>query len=82
MGGCDAGVDERAGIPLALRADDPVMLFRSAEVDALGGRHEQALASLKSAVAKGLALSRIREEEDFVPLRKTPAFRSLIEGEK
>jgi serine/threonine-protein kinase len=77
----DVEAQSRIREALRLRPDDPVMLFRSAEVDALSGRSEQALASLKSAAAMGLAVSRIREEEDFEPLRKTPAFRSLTEGE-
>ena len=60
---------------------DPLVLFRAAEVHALGGRPAEAIAMLKEAVARGMSLSRIREEEDFESLRTLESFKSLVGGE-
>jgi serine/threonine-protein kinase len=80
--GRQAEAQSRMLSALAALPADPLILFRAAEVHALGGRLDEAVTTLTQAVANGMSLSRIRGEEDFEPLRANPAFRSLIEGEK
>lgn len=71
----------RISAALAAQAADPLVRFRAAEVYALGGRAADAVAMLKEAVARGMPLSRIREEEDFESLRTLEPFRTLVGGE-
>lgn len=67
---------------LAAATSDAVVHFRGAEVHVLAGRVDDAMSALTTAVFHGMSVARIRDEEDFEPLRKLNSFRSLIQGEK
>ena len=72
----------RIGAALTVQPGDPLVRFRAAEVHALGGRPAIAVEMLKEAVARGMSLSRIREEEDFESLKALESFRTLAGGDK
>jgi serine/threonine protein kinase/Flp pilus assembly protein TadD len=79
--GRQAEAQSRIGAALADQPSDPLVTFRAAEVHALGGRRTDAVAMLQQAVARGMSLSRIREEEDFESLQTLESYRKLLGGE-
>jgi tetratricopeptide (TPR) repeat protein len=64
---------------MALAPGDGAVRFRAAEVLALGGLVDDALAAIEEAVRLGFSRSRISEEEDFVTLRSLERYRKAVE---
>jgi tetratricopeptide (TPR) repeat protein len=64
---------------LALAPADGTVRFRVAEVFALVGDTDEALAAVEEAARLGFSRSRIAEEEDFTALRALERFRKAVE---
>ena len=64
---------------LSLAPADGAVRFRVAEVFALTGGTDQALAAIEEAARLGFSRSRIAEEEDFAALRTLERFRKAVE---
>lgn len=69
-----AAADEAA----AAGPKDPRVLLRQAQVYTLLGSLEAALTALDRAVDNGMNVSRIKDEEDFEPLRKLPRYLEIV----
>ncbi len=65
---------------LSLAAKDSNVWLRSAAVHALAGRTSEALAAIEGAVARGVSLARIQEEDDFAGLRNDPRYTALAQA--
>jgi serine/threonine-protein kinase len=67
---------------LAKAPRDVEVLFKAAEIHALAGRTDPALAALRAAVEGGYSRTRIAEEEDFSSLRGLAKYRELVQPVK
>ncbi len=62
----------------AISPKDPRVLLRQAQVYTLIGSRDSAFAALERAVANGVSISRIEDEEDFEPLRKLARYSEIV----
>jgi serine/threonine protein kinase/Flp pilus assembly protein TadD len=77
--GRHAEAKSRIGDALRLAANDPNVWLRSAAVHALAGRANEAITALEGAIARGVSISRIKEEDDFAGLRNDPRYTALAQ---
>jgi len=70
----------RAAQARQILPDDPEVLYKIAVVHCLAGENENAVSTLKLAIARGYSRFLMRMDDDLAPLRSLPAFRSLVAG--
>jgi tetratricopeptide (TPR) repeat protein/tRNA A-37 threonylcarbamoyl transferase component Bud32 len=63
---------------VALRPNDPSVLYRKAVVHILAGETAEAMSALAAAVKNGVSPSLARNDSDLAPLRTLPAYKTLF----
>jgi tetratricopeptide (TPR) repeat protein len=66
---------------LKLAPDNPEVLYRSAVVQVLSGKADGALQTLDVAVNRGYSRENIKDDDDWMSLRRDPRFMKVISGE-
>jgi Flp pilus assembly protein TadD len=63
---------------LTLAPKDAQVIQREGIVHALGNRPDAALAAIERALANGLSVRAVADEEDFIRLRSLPRFAAIV----
>jgi tetratricopeptide (TPR) repeat protein len=76
--GRHAAADRHMGDAVALSPADGDVVYRRAVVQALAGRTDEALTSLREALARGFSAPQAKTDEDLASLRGRPEFEAAL----
>ena len=80
--GASASAHARIADAVAKAPNDIEVLYRAAVINALDGRHEDAISFLQRAIDAGYSRARAGEDDDLAALRNLPEFKALISSTK